>query len=86
MVRGGVQPDCSEFLAEGYTFQFPWCVGEFNERPGATAQDNGISIPVVRGGVQLIPSHCRHKSPWISIPVVRGGVQRITFKKLAPLG
>ena len=56
-------------------FQFPWCVGEFNERDYAYVVNAHISIPVVRGGVQQDSGWQRQSYLPISIPVVRGGVQ-----------
>ena len=79
MVRGGVQLAYMQIDYYLSLIQFPWCVGEFNVAENIFTYDEEISIPVVRGGVQLKSFDTRGLAQVISIPVVRGGVQQELF-------
>ena len=81
VVRGGVQQETTIDKEYAVKFQFPWCVGEFNLEPEVIEYMTSISIPVVRGGVQLNILTTVSSEFTISIPVVRGGVQQ-EYKEL----
>jgi len=54
VVRGGVQQETTIDKEYAVKFQFPWCVGEFNEDTVEYGNTTIISIPVVRGEVQHV--------------------------------